>query len=73
MEGERQLGHTDGNELSPRRLMPTNYVDSEDVTSKRKEANMERKKEYNDYIRGKVGHVIMCYVYIILGTNQHNP
>lgn len=44
--------------LSPRRTKNTLYEDSEEVSSKRREASKERQKEYNDFLKVKVGQSV---------------
>lgn len=43
------------NQLSPRRMKNVLYTDSEEVSSKRREASKERQKEYNEFLKLKVG------------------
>ncbi|XP_053394570.1 uncharacterized protein LOC123524695 isoform X35 [Mercenaria mercenaria] len=41
------------NQISPRRMKNALYTDSEEVSTKRREASKERQKEYNDLLRMK--------------------
>lgn len=43
------------NKVSPRRVKQQLYEDSEEVSLKRREASKERQKEYNDFLKMKVG------------------